>query len=831
MGERDMFHWASDWRQRVGWLGAAAMLLVGVGAGIARGDDAKGRYRPGPMTQQMLNDPASRCEEIVFAERVSGSDHWYVNFGYYCNQPDRMGFREGGKLWKYNLRTGEKTVLLDDPQGGVRDPQVHYSGEKILFSYRPGGTKSYHLYEINIDGTGLVQLTDGPDDDIEPTYLPDGSIIFCSSRCRRVVNCWISRVAVLYRCDGDGGNIRPISSNNDHDNTPWVLPDGRVLYMRWEYVDRSQVHFHHLWSTNPDGTRQMVFYGNERGGVAMLDAKPIPGTGQIVASFSPGHGRPEHMGYVTIVDPRGGPDVLSTVRRLSDKLYRDPYAISEKYFLVADRRGIHLMDDSGHTELICAASPETAGLEFHEPRALRSRPREPVIRSSLDLSRETGRVILADIYQGRNMVGIRRGEIKKLLVFEQLPKPVNFSGGQDPLSIGGTFTLARILGTVPVEPDGSAYMEIPALRSLFFVALDEKGDSVKRMQSFITLQPGETFGCVGCHEQRSRTPPIHSSSLALSRAPSRLQPIAGVPDVLDFPRDVQPILDEHCVECHNPDRFEGQVDLSGSHTPVFTTSYWTITKLGLVADGRNRPYSQQQPRSIGTSASRLMQYLDGSHYQVRLTSQQEMIVRMWIESGAPYPGTYAALGSGMYPVELPIEVLQKRCSSCHDVRPVRRPHQHYVDFKAHFGPKNGKVPDYLANAPWQWPLVTQSRCNLDQPDKSILLRAPLSKEAGGLGLCGSGVFASTSDPDYQAILESIRRASKALARWKRFDLPGFRPNEHYLREMQRFGALPRYDDSSPLDVYQVDRRYWQSFWYRPSRAASSADGVSPLNHP
>ncbi|MBC7337401.1 MAG: PD40 domain-containing protein, partial [Clostridia bacterium] len=178
--------------------------------------------------------------------------------------------------------------MLDDPRGGIRDPQVHYDGRKILFSYRKGGTHPFHLYEINVDGTGLRQLTDGSDDDIEPTYCPDGSIIFCSSRCRRFVNCWYTRVAVLYRCDADGKNIRPLSSNNDHDNTPWMLPDGRVLYMRWEYVDRSQVHFHHLWTMNPDGTFQTVFFGNMYGGVAMLDAKPIPNTNKVVVSWSPG---------------------------------------------------------------------------------------------------------------------------------------------------------------------------------------------------------------------------------------------------------------------------------------------------------------------------------------------------------------------------------------------------------------------------------------------------------------------------------------------------------------------------------------------------------------
>ena len=151
------------------------------------------------------------------------------------------------------------------------------------------------------------------------------------------------------------------------------------------------------------------------------------------------------------------------------------------------------------------------------------------------------------------MDGVKKGEVKELLVLEQLPKPVNFSGGQEPLTIGGTFTLQRILGTVPVEPDGSAYIEVPALRSLFFVALDENRRTVKRMQSFVTVQPGEVSGCVGCHEHRTQGPQFSDAyrrSLT-EGAPAKIKPIEGVPDVMDFPRDIQPVLNKHCVECHN----------------------------------------------------------------------------------------------------------------------------------------------------------------------------------------------------------------------------------------------------------------------------------------
>jgi len=787
-------------------------------AAAAAGAAPQEKYQPGPLLRSLLDGPLARTDEIVFAMRISGHDHWYVNFGYYCNAPERMGFGEGGRLCRLNLRTGELKVLLDDPKGGVRDPQMYYDGKKILFSYRKGGTATYHLFEINVDGSGLTRLTDGPDDDVEPTYLPDGNIMFGASRCHRVVNCWLSRVQTLYRCDAHGKNIRMVSSNNDHDNTPWVLPDGRVLYMRWEYVDRSQVHFHHLWTVNPDGTGQMVYYGNEHGGTSMLDAKPIPGTNKVVASFSPGHGRPEHMGYVTIVDPSAGPDVLTTTRQVSKgkELFRDPYGITEDCFLVANREGILVMDGKGNTELVFKPSKADGSMECHEPRPLAARPRERTVPSRIELKEGTGHLVLADIYHSRSMAGVRRGEIKKLLVLEQLPKPVNFSGGQEPLSIGGTFTLARILGTVPVEPDGSAYMELPALRSLFLVALDENDLSVKRMQSFVTLQPGETTGCVGCHEQRSHTPRFNGKLMAINRPPSRIQPFDDIPDVIDYPRDVQPILDEHCVKCHSPERWDGQVDLCGDRTPLYTVSYWTMVKKGLFADGRNRPYSHQQPRSIGSSASKLMKLIDGSHYDAKLSPRQQTLVRLWIETSATYPGTYAALGSGIYPVELPLAPMQRRCGSCHSVKRIEHPHPHYVKFHLHFGPLKAGRPEFLASSPWQYPLVPQSRCNLTRPEKSLLLLAPLSRKAGGLGVCKGEVFADTNDADYQKILATIVSAAEQLKTHKRFGMPGFRPNEHYIREMRRFGALPqKLGADDPIDVYAADKTYWRSFWYRP----------------
>jgi hypothetical protein len=464
------------------------------------------------------------------------------------------------------------TTLLNDPHGGVRDPQVHYDGRKILFAYRKGGTEQYHLYEINADGTNLRQLTRGDYDDFEPSYLPTGEIVFVSSRCKRWVNCWLTQVAIMHKCNADGTGIRPISSNNEQDNTPWPLPDGRLLYTRWEYVDRSQVDYHHLWSANPDGSNQTVWYGNLHPGTVMIDAKPVPGSRRIVAIFSPGHGRREHDGAITLVDPSAGPDDLNFARKISKTpTFRDPWAFSESLFMAATGPAIVLMDATGATQEIFRLPAEDLALKLqaHEPRPLCARPRERVVPPRVDLAKSTGRMVLSDVYRGRNMAGVRPGEIRKLLVLETLPMPIHYTGGMEPITMGGSFTLERVVGTVPVEPDGSAYFELPALRSFFFVALDENDLSVKRMQSFLTVQPGETTSCVGCHEDRAEAPPVAGNVLlALQHAPSRIEPISGVPDVFDFPRDIQPILDRHCVKCHDFSNPSGGVVLAGDRGPI-----------------------------------------------------------------------------------------------------------------------------------------------------------------------------------------------------------------------------------------------------------------------
>ncbi|NQU19955.1 MAG: hypothetical protein HQ567_01630 [Candidatus Nealsonbacteria bacterium] len=778
-----------------------------------------GAESPEPSAADTL--AAYGVREMVFAERSFGGDgHWYANFGYFFDGPQNAAYTSNGRLMKLDVKTGQLTTLLEDREGAVRDPCVHYDAQKILFSYRKGGCAQFHLYEINVDGTGLKQLTDGIYDDMEPCYLPDGGIVFVSSRSKRWVQCWLVQVATLYRCDADGKNIRRLSANIEMDNTPWVLPDGRIIYMRWEYVDRSQVQFHHLWTCNPDGTNQTVYYGNMHPTGVFIDPKPIPDTDKVVFIDSPGHGAREHAGFVSILSSKQGPDQQSAKHRISSTAYRDPYPISEDCFIAAANNGIDVLDGSGQASRLF-----TFDGTMHEPRPLIRRPRERIVPSRIDSSKPTGTLVLENVYVGRNMKGIEKGQIKKLLVLETLPKPLNYGSGMHdfiPISHGGTFTLERILGTVPVEPDGSAHFELPARRPLFFIALDENNASVKRMHSFLTVMPGETLGCVGCHENRTETPQRAPTGtrMAMQRKPSRITPVPGVPYMIDFPRHVQPILDAHCVKCHNPDKPEGHVLLNGDHGPVYSMSYFTLSSLGLVSDGRNRQ-GNTAPRAVGDSASRLMTMLDDTHYGAKCSPAEIEMIRNWIHVGAPYPGTAAALGTGMVrDNNLPEGYAaarqeaqaahERRCKKCHNDFPT--PERYSIAG----GNRSGHRDPHLAY-------------NLTRPAKSPMLLAPLARKAGGWGMQkrdGDGkpagdvveIFQDTADPDYRAILNFIEMGRLCLQENKRWDMPGFKPHPFYVREMKRYGILPEAfnPDRDEADVFEIDRRYWESSWHYPN---------------
>lgn len=815
------------------------------------------------------------AREIVFVERNIGPAYqWYSMYGEYADYGDEKkpvnpasGYSDneerylyptgGSRMCKINLRTRHVTVLMEDAEGGFRDPRVHYDGGKILFSYRKGGTHHYHLCEINTDGTEFRQLTSGDCDDVDPCYLPDGGIVFSSSRCNRFVACNRVPAAIIYRMNADGSGVMRLSANSITEDRPAVLPDGRIMYTRWDYLDRDPEGFRDLWTMNPDGTGQMVLFGGSPRPYplyyAKCDALPIPGTNKVVSVFSPGFGRRDNAGNVMIVDLNRGPDDWSAARQISPDVpklgwdtgtgggqygFRDPYPLSAECFLVANDKSLMILDDQGNTQEFYRAEKMV-----HDPRVISAHPREPALPSRVNLQKTTGQLVLTDVYQGRNMEGVKRGSIKKLLILEDLPKPGSKHGMRG--EHGGYITLRSVLGEVPVESDGSASFEVPALRAVYFVAVDEKGLAVKRMQNFTMVMPGETQGCVGCHEPRTRTPDSgirRTTLLAMKRPPSQIEPFHGVPEVFDYPRDIQPIWNKHCIACHNVENPQGRVALTGDNNEWYTQSYSVLRTYDQISRCMSwGEMGDHPPYGFGTGASPLIQKIDGSHNGVKLTQQEYDLVRLWIETGGIFTGTYAIYNHPENAVATPQvvskvtlgdpvqPVVAKRCLTCHgSVANLGR----LGSFLSDPGDDAVRRPPHALNVPrYCWNLY-----NLSRPEKSMILLASLSKDAGGYEWCKTSdgkpapAFKNTEDPDYQEILRAIQAAKGRSEIYGRPDLPNFRPGEYYFRWMKRFGILPESFDEAkdPINVYETDAAYWRSFWYQSPSGATALTPAETL---
>ncbi|MCY3019339.1 MAG: hypothetical protein NTW87_09980 [Planctomycetota bacterium] len=787
----------------------------------------------GSLLRKMLADPQANCSDIVFAVRPHSEGHWYENFGG-CDAK-RINWHDGTCLCRLHLPTGTVTTILDDPQGGIRDPQVSYDATTILFSYRKAETEHYRLYEIKVDGAGLKQLTpdDGPHDDIEPLYLPGGGIVFGSSRVHRQVPCWFTEAAILHSCGADGSNIHPISANVEHENTPCMLPDGRILYMRWEYVDRHEGAYHHLWTVNPDGTNAMVYYGNQWGGGVYLDAQAVPGTHKVLFVDSPGHGVSDHYGFLTLLGGNGDPDDRKRASRIGvragarrapkdvkgEGLWgRDPYPLSDKWFLYADGEGLHLATFEGETELVHSLPPDQAkalqhggklkgkelALECHEPRPLRPRPREPVIPDRVDWSKTSGCLVLADVLNGRNMAGVKPGEIKKIQVLEILPKPCDSNDVNMERPDRTYRFLKRALGDFPVEPDGSAYVELPAMRALQFVALDEHSRSVKHMLSFVSLMPGEVLSCAGCHESRTQAVRCGAQTSSVRRPASRLETVAGMPDILDFPRDIQPVLDRHCDKCHNADDQAGHVDLSGDRGTWRSFGFINLVRNGRASinfsSAGNRP-----PHSYGSGASPILRLFDPSHENVKLSETELRLLQTWLDAGVTYRGAYIAAPHQSSAGKAD-EVLANRCAQCHrkDGKGTEKEKAKQEFWLARFGDERlGIMPRALL-------------FNLTRPEKSLALRAPLAKDAGGLGWCrtasGTPVFAATNDTDYQTLMSELTKGHEVALKAEAQALGG-----NAGEKLKLYGLLPPAFDPrrDPIgSVFDLERRYYEMTYPR-----------------
>ncbi len=681
-------------------------------------------------------------------------------------------FRGGGALKMVDLATGKVTVLLDAPEGIVRDPEIHFDGKRVLFSYRKDAADDYHLYEINADGTGLRQLTRGAHlSDIDPIYLPNEDIVFSSTRDHKLCACNVHVQANLFRMSPDGSNLRQLGHNTLFEGQSWLIPDGRILYTRWEYVDKHFGPAQGLWTMNPDGTEQATFYHNNAWWPgAILDGHSIPATDRVIATLGSCHAPP--FGEIAIIDRQLGfegtaPLVKSWPQVPVDRngydhvwglpfRYEDPYPLSDKYFLCSrtidrahsdgtngiDKYGIFLIDVFGDEVLIHADDQRSC----FDPMPLAPRARPPMPAPRADPTKSEGLFFVYDVYEGTGMAAVPRGAVKWLRVAESPAKRFTSNGDfnngarQAPVMNWSDVGSKRIIGRVPVEADGSAYFRAPADTFLFFQLLDEKGMMIQSMRSGTMVQPGEVASCIGCHDERSTAPPGAGSPRALARPPSSPEPWYGPPRDFDYRVEVQPVFDRYCVSCHDTGKPAGKVlNLSGDRTLLFSNSYLELHRksgtvfqldrpgepMPLIKCVNHGPPEVLPAYSWGAHRSKLIDVLLKGHHAVQLNAESFDRLVTWIDMNGVYYGSFEP----SHP-----DNLGGRC--------VLNPMQ--IGRLAELTGMN--VADE----------VTGSYADLTRPELSPCLVANLPPAAGGTAEPGKGRFSGAEDPKYREALAIIR---------------------------------------------------------------------------
>ncbi|MCP4256250.1 MAG: hypothetical protein GY774_01830, partial [Planctomycetes bacterium] len=712
------------------------------------------------------------------------------------------GFKAGGGLYIFDVRHPEKepVELVSTPTGQILDCDLSYDGEVILFSWRKREDEGYHIWSIRVDGTQLKQITNGPWHDYNCCWLPDGGIAFLSSRSPQFAYCWHAPVGVVYRMNADGTDIRRISANYLNDFTPYALRDGRIIYSRWEYVDKPAIPIQSLWTINPDGTNLSMYFGN---GVispgTFMEPRQIPGTDKIICTMT-GHNGPTR-GAIGIIDRSKGLNAQAAIQNITPdvyippvnegngntpepKPYSCPLPLDSQRFLVSANGPVLVRTISGDCQSLVLPAPDN-GMQYFCAQPVRSKTRPPAIASTLNPSagdKDSAYIYLQDVYKGLE-AHIRRGQIKRIRVIQEMSKTVRIDpslrafGFQFPvISCGATYAGKKVLGEVDIEPDGSAYFRVPARVPIYFMVLDEKGRALQRMRSFTHLMPGETQGCIGCHEHRHQAP-ISQRRVAYGRFPKELKkPEWGIRG-FDYSRIVQPILNKHCAECHNPVDPPGGIDLTGGKTDFFNVSYEVLARDNQgrkgspyvswipTYNGHEQNILEVTPLAWGSPQSKLAEVVlsghpDGNNKpRIQLDEKSQRRMLAWIDLNVPYYGSSETaypekIGCRkIYPENLDkvlAEVSKRRCIQCH---------------------QDGKIPRR------EWVRITE-------PELNNFLLAPLAKSAGGNEKCGKVIFADTSDQDYQAILATFEPVITMLKQTPRMDMPAGRPAPDLCRVCQ-----------------------------------------------
>lgn len=579
--------------------------------------------------------------------------------------------------------------------GSFLSPELSFDGQTILFAYTQAkawdkyqGEEAYewkpeysfHIFKCHADGTGLVQLTDGPANDFDPCFLPNGRIAFISERRGGYLRCGRNcPVYTLHSMESDGSDIVTLSFHETHEWHPSVTNDGMLVYTRWDYVDRDTNIAHHIWTSFPDGRDPRSPHGNyperrENRPWMEMSIRAVPDSHKFVAVTGAHHGHA--FGSLILIDPYAVDDnAESQLTRLTPEVpfaeaeggkddiqknmvYGTPWPLSDDDFLCVydpqcQNYGLYWIDRFGNKELIYR-DPQISCLD---PIPLRPRFKPPTIpdqtnqtavaiRASGNASEQCATVAVIDVYDA-DFAWPEGTTIEALRVIQVLPKttpPPN----QPRIGIANQTNARAVLGTVPVEEDGSIFFEAPPGKEIYFQALDQRGMAVQSMRSGTYLHPGERMVCQGCHERKSHSPLAPDRvPLALRRKPSTIKPEVDGSNPFNYVRLVQPVLDRNCVACHQDRK---ALDLTGEITGAngWTRSYTNLAeKYGFyfhVSNGAIDMGIHGGSRTIagqfGARGAKLLEYMDARHYDVKLSDEDRQRLTLWLDCNSEFYGSY-----------------------------------------------------------------------------------------------------------------------------------------------------------------------------------------------
>jgi len=762
--------------------------------------------------REAFANPKLQFKELLFVKRFTQETYPDV-----CLNHMPWVSRPGGDICVLTIAGADAEGQVRNLLGGALGPgHVHgldlwWDADRVVFGYAkaksnepPRGwldrrtsfdlrrsEEPTHIFEIGTDGKNLRQLTRGQWSDLDPTYLPNGDIVFVSERCGYSLQCneydKDETSTNLYVMRPDGSNIRRMSVTKDGDYLPHTLDDGTVGYTRWEYQERGWAHIQSLWTIRPDGTgADALFKQHFNDPWAVEDCRSLPGSNRFVGVATGHHTLP--AGPVILINPRDGmnsprgiqivtPGVLPPEGGMTGRAvpqggvpgtsgyYMNPWPVSETTFLVSygafghgygvaqeiDPAGyaIYLIDVYGTKELIY----RDPAISCFAPIPLRPRPRPPILPDATDPS--VPYAVLSVQNAAKGAPGIDPKRVKYLRIGEGVAWPYcNTFGGQryepDVKSVMINWNPVRVLGDVPIEADGSAHFRVPVDTPLYFQLLDQNHMELRRMRSFISFQPGEARGCVGCHETREEAGAAANLGIALGREPSIPAPPPWGDRPISFLRDVQPVFDKHCVECHSGLKPAAGLDFSGGLTARYNRCYETILANKLIAQSNVGEDARiTMPLEFGSHKSKLGQvFLKRLQSQPPRVSQEEFLrIVTWIDANGPYHDGFINKRLPQMPYDLPgdNELVQKltavhakRCVGCHQ-------------------------PGEVTRLDW---------IDLRKPQESLFLAAPLAKAAAGKQKCSRAIYQDQSDPDYRAVLQLVESAVRKAWELPRRDVKG-----------------------------------------------------------